>query len=214
MKSKRSDVLKKSHKIPEIRYENQEAPSLTSFAGLVIYQKLFDRLGIKSRLAQRLGHISGSATYGAARVFLWLIVHLLLGYRHLSDRDFYSDDPLVKRLLGLAQLPDTSTISRTLGEFNEDAVKNLREYLRQLVLERLLIEQLPRVTLDFDGSVFSTGRHAEGTAIGFNKKKIKVPAVIILCSAPLLRRASSSTCIIEAGMFTTPMVPARLLQAA
>ena len=27
------------------------------------------------------------------------------------------------------------------------------------------------VTLDFDGSVLSTGRHAEGTAVGFNKKK-------------------------------------------
>ena len=27
------------------------------------------------------------------------------------------------------------------------------------------------MTLDFDGSVLSTGRHAEGTAVGFNKKK-------------------------------------------
>jgi hypothetical protein len=31
--------------------------------------------------------------------------------------------------------------------------------------------QLPRVTLDFDGSVQSTTRWAEGTAVGFNKKK-------------------------------------------
>jgi hypothetical protein len=35
----------------------------------------------------------------------------------------------------------------------------------------LVEEQLARVTMDFDGSVLSTGRHAEGTAIGFNKKK-------------------------------------------
>ena len=27
------------------------------------------------------------------------------------------------------------------------------------------------MTLDYDGSVLSTGRHAEGTAVGFNKKK-------------------------------------------
>ena len=32
-------------------------------------------------------------------------------------------------------------------------------------------EGLSRVTLDFDGSVQSTGRHAEGTAVGFNKQK-------------------------------------------
>jgi hypothetical protein len=40
-----------------------------------------------------------------------------------------------------------------------------------LVLERLEKEALQTVTLDFDGSVQSTKRHAEGTAVGFNKEK-------------------------------------------
>ena len=34
-----------------------------------------------------------------------------------------------------------------------------------------MAERFASVTLDFDGSVLSTGRHAEGTAVGFNKKK-------------------------------------------
>ena len=38
-------------------------------------------------------------------------------------------------------------------------------------MERLAVEGLSRMTLDFDESVLSTGRHAEGTAVGFNKKK-------------------------------------------
>jgi len=38
-------------------------------------------------------------------------------------------------------------------------------------LERLALLNLKRITLDFDGSVIGTGRYAEGTAIGFNKKK-------------------------------------------
>jgi predicted AlkP superfamily pyrophosphatase or phosphodiesterase len=38
-------------------------------------------------------------------------------------------------------------------------------------LERLGEVGLARVTADFDGSVQSTARHAEGTAVGFNKKK-------------------------------------------
>lgn len=42
---------------------------------------------------------------------------------------------------------------------------------RSLVIEGLQREQLPRVTLDFDGSVQSTKGHAEGTAVGFNKNK-------------------------------------------
>ena len=35
----------------------------------------------------------------------------------------------------------------------------------------LVRERLPRITLDFDGSVLSTQGHAEGTAVGFNPKK-------------------------------------------
>ncbi len=40
-----------------------------------------------------------------------------------------------------------------------------------MVLDRLASLSLPRITLDFDGSVQSTKRRAEGTAVGFNKKK-------------------------------------------
>ena len=36
-----------------------------------------------------------------------------------------------------------------------------------------------RVTLDFDGSVQSTKRHAEGTAVGYNKKDRLATTIII-----------------------------------
>jgi hypothetical protein len=50
-------------------------------------------------------------------------------------------------------------------------VENLRGTVRELVLERLATLGLNRVSLDFDGSVLSTHRRAEGTAAGYNKKK-------------------------------------------
>ena len=40
-----------------------------------------------------------------------------------------------------------------------------------MVIEGLLREQLPRLTLDFDGSFQSTKGHAEGTSVGFNKAR-------------------------------------------
>ena len=40
-----------------------------------------------------------------------------------------------------------------------------------MVLEKLAIEELATVTLDFDGSVISTSRKAEVVEAGFNKKK-------------------------------------------
>jgi hypothetical protein len=47
-------------------------------------------------------------------VILLLIVHLLLGFRRLRELDYYRDDPIVLRLMGLRRLPDVATISRAL----------------------------------------------------------------------------------------------------
>jgi hypothetical protein len=100
-----------------------------------------------------------------------LIAHLLLGFRRLREIDYYRDDPLVLRLMGLRKLPDVSTISRALAQMESEGVEKFRILSRSLVIEALKRERLPRLTLDFDGSVTSTKGHAEGTAIGFNKKK-------------------------------------------
>ena len=109
--------------------------------------------------------------YDRTVIFLQLIVHLLLRFRETRDVAYYRDDPLVQRLLGLRHLPHVTTISRMLREADERSVRKLRELLRELVLERVAERGLRRITLDFDGSVQSTKRRAEGTAVGFNKKK-------------------------------------------
>ena len=78
---------------------------------------------------------------------------------------------MVKRILGLKRLPDVSTVSRSLAAADEKSVGKVRNESRRFVLERLAREGFSRVTLDYDGSVLSTGRHAEGTAVGFNRKR-------------------------------------------
>ena len=171
MKLKKSEVTREVYKVPHVRFDDPAESSLTSFAGLVIFQSLFRQLKLKRRLRACFGHVRTGAVYPAATVVLWLVVHLLIGFRRLRDRDYYADDPLVLRTLGLACLPDVATISRTFADMDATAVDSFRALNRALVLDRLDAERLARVTLDFDGSVLSTGRHAEGTAVGFNKKK-------------------------------------------
>lgn len=94
-----------------------------------------------------------------------------VGHPRLRDLEYYRDDAMVKRVLGLKRLPDVATVSRALASADERSVEKVPEVSTSMVLERLAQEKLARVTLDFDGSVLSTGRHAEGTAVGFNKKK-------------------------------------------
>jgi hypothetical protein len=69
------------------------------------------------------------------------------------------------------RLPDVATLSRQLAGMDEQSVQQLQGLQQSLVLDRLRLLALPRITLDFDGSVIGTGRFAEGTAIGFNRKK-------------------------------------------
>ena len=168
MKCSRAEIHRKTHKLPVLSFEDQQ---LTSFSGLVIFQVLFTRLQLKRRLSGCFQHLHVTPIFGHGVMVLLLVVHLLLGYRELRDIRYYQDDPLVRRILGLTRLPDASTLSRALASTDEASAQRLRRLCRQLVLERLARLGLNRITVDFDGSVLSTGRFAEGSAVGFNRKK-------------------------------------------
>ncbi|NIT60737.1 MAG: IS1380 family transposase [Aliifodinibius sp.] len=169
MKVSKKSIQSKTHAIPEIQFQDQK---LTSYSGITFLQLLFKRLDLKDRINNCFNHMNGSSlSYGYGIITLTLVVHLFLGKRKLQDIRFYENDPMVLRLLGLASLPDCSTISRRLSKMNAQCVENVRHINREIVLDRMAEESFPRVTLDFDGSVQSTGRFAEGTAVGFNKQK-------------------------------------------
>ena len=168
MKPSRSTIRRKTHALPSLRFEDQQ---LTSFAGLVIFQRLFEHLQLKDRLRGCFRHLGVSPIFGHANIVLLLIVHMLLGYRELRHLRYYQNDPLVCRLLGLKHLPDVATVSRTLATTDSKSVHDLQALLRSMVLDRVQALELRRLTLDFDGSVIGTSRCAEGTAVGFNKKK-------------------------------------------
>ena len=168
MKRSRKSVRTKGSTMPRLRFEDQR---LTSFAGLVVIQKFFQFIRFKSHLQKCFRHLASGKIFDRATIFMQLVIHLLLGFRELRDTAHYQDDPLVQRVLGLRSLPDVATLSRMLKEADQKSVDKLRQLLGELVLDRLGSLALPRITLDFDGSVQSTRRRAEGTAAGFNKKK-------------------------------------------
>jgi hypothetical protein len=168
VKFSKAEIQAKFHKIPVIRFEDQK---LTSFSGLLIFQVLFSQLRLKERLKKCFEHMKVSPIFGRHLVVLLLIVHLVIGFRRLREIDYYRDDPLVLRLMGLRRLPDVSTISRALCQMEAEGIEKVRELSTAMVIEGLKRESLYRLTFDFDGSVQSTKGHAEGTAVGFNKVK-------------------------------------------
>jgi Transposase DDE domain group 1 len=169
MKISRVAAHWKGPAIPEVQFEEDQ--QLTSFAGLLIFVQLFERLGLRDRLRGCFEHLRINSIYGHGTVAMVLIVHLLLGYRKLQELRYYSDDPLVKRVLALKQLPDVATVSRIMTTTDKKSVEQMRALNRSMVSDRLAQTSLARVTADFDGSVTGTSRKAQGTAVGYNKKK-------------------------------------------
>lgn len=168
MKYSKKEIHRKSFSLPEIAFEQQR---LTSFSGLVALQQVFQILNLKNRIKKCFKHIKIHPIYGFANTIILLIIHLTLGYRRIKDLRYYEHDPLVRRVVGLSRLQDPSSISRILASTDEKSFAKCQDMNSEIVLDRLETERLNRITADFDGSVQSTKRHAEQTAVGFNKKK-------------------------------------------
>src|SRR5436305_13851831 len=98
MKLSRNQVQSKTHATPELRFEDQK---LTSFAGLFVFQLLFQRLDLKNRLRNCFHHLWSTRAYNHAMCFFRLVFHLLIGFRQPGAARFYRDDPRVFRSPGV-----------------------------------------------------------------------------------------------------------------
>jgi len=101
VKSSKAQIYTKFHKIPEINFEERQ---LTSFAGILIFQLLFKRLDLKNKLKKCFSYTKLSPIFGHYTIALLLIVHLILGFRRLREIDYYREDSMVLRLMGLNAL--------------------------------------------------------------------------------------------------------------
>lgn len=80
MKCSRAEVRGKARAISELRFEEQ---TLTSFAGLVIFQKFFLQFGLKGRLRRCFSHLKVSPIYAH---FAELKTDCQIGYIPVTTR--------------------------------------------------------------------------------------------------------------------------------
>ena len=98
MKPGRSAIHRQTYALPTLRFEDQQ---LTSFSGLVIFQRLFEHLRLKNRVRDCFRHLRVRPIFGQASIVILLIIHRLLRFRQLRHLQYYRHNPLVGRLLGL-----------------------------------------------------------------------------------------------------------------
>lgn len=156
--------------------------NLTSYSGLELFSRYFRLIGLNFRIRRAFRAHRLSGDYGVTDFILVFIALWLTGGRRLRHVAFLADDPLVKRLCGLETLPSDRTISRWLGQFTVDSLQALVRLNSEIVGEKLRDLKLARVTLDFDGTVLTTGHKVAWAFRGYNPHKRYAPSYYpLLC---------------------------------
>lgn len=152
----------------QIEFTDQK---LTSFSGLELFNRYFRAIDLRSQIRDALDGGGIGADYRAHELALTFIALWLSGGNRLRHIRYLCSDWLIKRVIGVKRVATERTLSRWLKRFTPAALDALLGVNSSLVLGALKILNLRRVTLDFDGTVLSTGDEVENAARGYNPHK-------------------------------------------
>jgi Transposase DDE domain group 1 len=139
---------------------------LTSYGGLELLRRYLRQLEVPRRLHAACAALGGD--YRGARLGLLLMALLYVGARRLEHLQYLVGDPLVCRFAGLARVPTARTVSNWLRRFTQETLRPLVQLNQELVLDALARLDVPRLTLDVDGTVVRTGATVAWAFRGFN----------------------------------------------
>src|SRR5213594_4542385 len=139
---------------------------LTSYGGLELLRRYLHRINLPRRLHAACTALGGD--YSSSRLGLLLLALLYVGARRLEHLQYLVGDPLVRRFAGLARMPTARTVSNWLRRFTQETLRPLVRLNQELVLDTLARLDVPRLTLDVDGTVVRTGATVAWAFRGFN----------------------------------------------
>lgn len=149
---------------------------LTSFAGLELLRRWLHGIEFAGRLRGHLRACDPGGDFSSLNLIRLLLAMFIVGGSRISHVAHLAHDPLVLRFTGLSVLPGERTISRWLSRGSaavRSALQALNAEILALTIQPL---KLARLTADVDGTVVSTGLHAERAFRGYNPHHRKVPS--------------------------------------
>ena len=152
------------------------AQQLTSYGGLELLRRYFRLLELHRRIRQAVSGYHSGGDYGAGRLILLVIGLFVVGARRLEHLRYLAHDPLVARLCGLARLPTDRTVVHWLKQFTQEALQALITLNSELLYEQLERLDLPRLTIDVEGTVVRTGNTVAWAFRGYNPHCKKDPS--------------------------------------
>lgn len=157
----------------KIEFASQD---ITAYGGLELIRRYFGIIGLHRRVQSVFAAYGLGGDYRAIDMILVILVLVLVGGRRLEHLGYVCEDPLVKRFCGLMRLPRDRSVARWLRRFTLKSLQALVEINSQIVCEVIEGERLPRLTIDIDGSVITTGPSVSWAFRGFNPHHRKDPS--------------------------------------
>ena len=139
---------------------------LTSYGGLELLRRYVRQIQLPKQLRAACAALGGD--YPGGRLSLLLLAVFYVGARRMEQVRYLVGDPLITRFCGLARLPTARTLSNWLQRFTQETLRPLVRLNQELVLDTLARLQVPRLTLDVDGTVVRTGATVAWAFRGFN----------------------------------------------
>ncbi len=154
-----------------VEFGHQE---LTSYSGLELLRRYLRQHELPSRLRAACAVTGGD--YGGGRLALLVLALLYVGARRLEHLRYLAGDPLMARFCGLARIPTARTVANWLRQFTQATLAPLIQLNHDLVTDAIARLQLPRLTIDVDGTVVRTGATVAWAFRGFNPHHRKDPS--------------------------------------
>lgn len=131
--------------------------STTAFAGLPLFARLAESLGLIPALEERLHFLKRRQRgYAVWQFVLSLMLLLIAGGESLTDSQLLQSDRSLKRLLGWSRLPAATTLGQFLHRCTRPALKALSLVNARLATKPFCRQLMQSVTLDFDATLIES----------------------------------------------------------
>lgn len=149
------------------------ARQLTSNAGLFLLLENTRKNGVFEWIDRELVFGNESTNKIKMNHIQTMLCDNFIGIDKLERLKLLKSDPLIHEFS--ISVKELETVSRFLGNFSYKTTQMLREVDFQLFRKLLMRGKHKAITIDIDSSVVNVEGHQEGTAKGYNPKKLGNP---------------------------------------
>lgn len=144
---------------------------LTCYSGLTVVNDYVNHLGLFKKLDQIFFTVKNNATkYINVQIFSAIIFANLCGISRLSNVEKFTNDTLVRKLLGIKNKLDDSNIKARLLKLGQSGANKLLETSLGFTKKWIKKCGLSRITIDCDSTEQTVFGHQQGASKGYNPK--------------------------------------------